>query len=330
MSLALPTLADVEAASRRIAPYAVRTPLIENAHLNDRLGARIFLKPEMLQRTGSFKFRGAFNRISLIPQAERPGGVVAFSSGNHAQGVAAAAQLLGLPALIVMPRDAPKAKIAGTKSYGAEIVFYDRLTDDREAIAEKFVAERRATLVKPFDDAAIVAGQGTIGLEIAADAKAMGLALESVLVPAGGGGVVSGIALALSETSPATRVISVEPENFDGMRRSLAAGERTPAPGRPLSVADALMAPQPGAIPFGVAKGRLAPGLAVSDEDMLRAVSFAARRLKLIVEPGSAAGLAVLLSGACAVKGRTVAVVMTGGNCDVETVAEAANRFPDP
>ena len=329
MSLALPTFADVEAAARRIAPYAVRTPLIENAALNQRLGARIFLKPEMLQRTGSFKFRGAFNRISLIPDGERKGGVVAFSSGNHAQGVAAAAQLLGLPALIVMPGDAPKAKIAGTKSYGAEVVFYDRLKDDREAIAAKFVAERKATLVKPFDDAAIVAGQGTIGLEVGADAKALGVPLESVLVPAGGGGVVSGIALALSEASPSTRVISVEPENFDGMRRSLAAGERTPATGRPLSVADALMAPQPGAIPFGVAKGRLAPGLAVSDDDMLRAVSFAARRLKLIVEPGSAAGLAALLAGAYPVKGRTVAVVMTGGNCDIETVAQAAERFPD-
>ena len=329
MSLALPTFADVEAAARRIAPYAVRTPLIENAALNQRLGARIFLKPEMLQRTGSFKFRGAFNRISLIPEGERKGGVVAFSSGNHAQGVAAAAQLLGLPALIVMPGDAPKAKIAGTKSYGAEVVFYDRLKDDREAIAAKFVTERKATLVKPFDDAAVVAGQGTIGLEVGADAKALGVPLESVLVPAGGGGVVSGIALALSEASPSTRVISVEPENFDGMRRSLAAGERTSAPGRPLSVADALMAPQPGAIPFGVAKGRLATGLAVSDDDMLRAVSFAARRLKLIVEPGSAAGLAALLAGAYPVKGRTVAVVMTGGNCDIETVAQAAERFPD-
>ncbi len=330
MSLALPTFADVEAAARRIAPYAIRTPLIENAALNERLVARVFIKPEMLQRTGSFKFRGAFNRISLIPEAERKGGVVAFSSGNHAQGVAAAAQLLGMPSLIVMPNDAPKAKIAGTKSYGAEVVFYDRLKDDREAIAAKFVAERKATLVKPFDDAGIVAGQGTIGLEIAADAKARDVSLESVLVPAGGGGVASGIALALSEASPATRVISVEPENFDGMRRSLAAGERTAAPGRPLSVADALMAPQPGAIPFGVAQGRLGPGLAISDDDMLRAVSFAARRLKLIVEPGSAAGLAALLSGACPVKGRTVAVVMTGGNCDIETVNAAADRFPDP
>jgi threonine dehydratase len=330
MSPALPTFADVEAAARRIAPYAIRTPLIENAALNERLGARVFIKPEMLQRTGSFKFRGAFNRISLIPEAERPGGVVAFSSGNHAQGVAAAAQLLGLPALIVMPNDAPKAKIAGTKSYGAEIVFYDRLKDDREAIAARYVAERRATLIKPFDDAAIVAGQGTIGLELAADARAAGVVIDAVLVPAGGGGVVSGIALALSGTSPASKVTSVEPENFDGMRRSLAAGERSSAPGRPLSVADALMAPQPGAIPFGVAKGRLDPGLAVSDDDMLRAVSYAARRLKLVVEPGSAAGLAALLAGGFPVKGRTVAVVMTGGNCDLETVTEAAQRFPDP
>ena len=326
----LPTFADVEAAAARIAGHAVRTPLLESAALDARLGGRIFIKPEMLQRTGSFKFRGALNRILLIAERERAGGVVAFSSGNHAQGVAAAAGLLGLRALIVMPHDAPRAKIAGTRALGAEIVFYDRHKDDREAIAGRICAERGATLVKPFDDAGIVAGQGTIGLELVADASARGVTLDGVLVPAGGGGVVSGIALALSETSPGTRVTSVEPEAFDGMRRSLAAGERTAAPAKPLSIADALMAPQPGAIPFGVAKGRLAPGLAVSDEDLLRAVSFAAQRLKLIVEPGSAAGLAVLLSGAYPAKGKAVAVVLTGGNCDIETVSGAVARFPDP
>lgn len=326
----LPTFADVEAAAARIAGHAARTPLLESAVLDARVGGRIFIKPEMLQRTGSFKFRGALNRILLIPERERAGGVVAFSSGNHAQGVAAAAGLLGLPALIVMPNDAPRAKIAGTRALGAEIVFYDRHKDDREAIADAICRERKATLVKPFDDAGIVAGQGTIGLELAADAKARGVSLDGVLVPAGGGGVVSGIALALSETSPRTRVTSVEPENFDGMRRSLAAGARTAAPAKPVSVADALMAPQPGEIPFGVAKGRLEPGLSVSDDDLLRAVSFSAQRLKLIVEPGSAAGLAALLSGVYPATGRTVAIVLTGGNCDIETVSDAVARFPDP
>ena len=204
----LPTFADVEAAAVRIAGYATETPLLENIALNARAGARVLIKPETLQRTGSFKFRGALNRILLIPEKDRRGGVVAFSSGNHAQGVAAAAALLDMPSLIVMPEDAPSTKIAGTKSYGAEVVFYDRMKDDREAIAAKIVAERGATLVKPFDDPWIVAGQGTIGLEIAKTAASRGLTLDAVVVPAGGGGIVSGIALALSGTSPKTKVIS--------------------------------------------------------------------------------------------------------------------------
>ncbi len=330
MQTSPPIFADTEAAAARIAPYAIRTPLLENAVLNARLEARILLKPEMFQKTGSFKFRGACNRILLIPQAERARGVVAFSSGNHAQGVAAAAKVFGIPATIVMPSDAPRAKIDGTRSHGAEIVFYDRNKDDREAIAERIRAKTDGTLVRPFDDAGIVAGQGTIGLEVARDAAALGLALDAVLVPAGGGGVASGIALALSGTMPATTVISVEPENFDGMRRSLAAGARTPATGRPLSVADALMAPMPGEIPFAVARGRLGPGIAVSDDEMVRAVSFAARILKLIVEPGAAAALAALLAGKVAARNRTIAVVLTGGNCDMETVFDACARVPEP
>ncbi len=319
----LPTFADVEAAAARIAGYAMETPLLENIALNARAGARVFIKPETLQRTGSFKFRGALNRILLIPETERRNGVVAFSSGNHAQGVAAAAALLGIPAVIVMPEDAPSTKIAGTKSYGAEVVFYDRMKDDREAIAGRFVAERGATLVRPFDDPWIVAGQGTIGLEIAKTAAARGIALDAVVVPAGGGGIVSGIALALSGTSPTTKVISAEPENFDGMRRSLAAGARTKAPASPLSVADALMAPMPGEIPFGVAKTFVSHGVAVTDRDMMEAVAFAARQLKLVVEPGGAAALAAVLSGAVNDAGGTIAVVLTGGNCDPATLSDA-------
>jgi threonine dehydratase len=321
-----PEFADIEAAAARIAPYAVETPLLENAALNERLGGKVFLKPESLQRTGSFKFRGAYNRMGLIPEDQRAGGVVAFSSGNHAQGVAAAAALFGIRATIVMPEDAPRAKIEGTKSLGAEVIYYDRLTDDREAIATKIVQERGATLVRPFDDAGIMAGQGTIGLEIAKQASGRGVELDAVFVPCSGGGVVSGIALALSGASPGTRTISVEPENYDGMRLSLAAGERVSAPGGVLSMADALMAPTPGVVPFAVAKRFMEPGLVVNDADLALAVAYAALRLKLIIEPGGSAGLAALLAGRYNLDGKTVAVVLTGGNCDFETVTTCLAR----
>src|SRR3984957_20820887 len=244
--LDVPSFADVVAAAARIAPYAVRTPLVEAPALNALRGGRVFLKLENLQRTGSFKFRGACNRILMIPQNERARGVVAFSSGNHAQGVAAAAQLFGIPALIVMPADAPKAKIEGTRAYGAEIVAYDRVHDDREAIAEKLCEERGATLIKPYDDPQVIAGQGTVGLEIAEDAARMGIALDAVAAPCSGGGLVTGIALALEGAGSAAFVHSVEPEDFDGMRRSLKAHARSTAPGGKLSIADALMAPTPG------------------------------------------------------------------------------------
>ncbi len=321
-----PEFVDIEAAAARIAPYAVETPLFENAELNSRLGGRVFLKPESLQRTGSFKFRGAYNRIGLIPEVERAGGVVAFSSGNHAQGVAAAAAIYGLRATIVMPKDAPRAKIEGTKALGAEVIFYDRVTDDREAIAIKIVQERGATLVRPFDDAGIVAGQGTIGLEVARQAAARGAKLDAVLVPCSGGGVVAGIALALSVASPGTHAVSVEPENFDGMRLSLSAGKRVSAAGGALSMADALMAPMPGVVPFALAQQLMEPGLAVSDDELATAVAYAAERLKLIVEPGGSAGLAALLGGKYDARGKVVAVVLTGGNCDFETVVSCITR----
>jgi threonine dehydratase len=319
-STGLPEFADVEAAAVRIAPYAVETPLFENAALNEKLGGRIFLKPESLQRTGSFKFRGAYNRIALIPERERANGVVAFSSGNHAQGVAAAAALFGIPATIVMPQDAPRTKIEGTKALGPEVIYYDRVSEDREGIARQIVNARGATLVRPFDDAGIIAGQGTIGLEIARQAAARGVKLDAVLVPCSGGGVVTGIALALSGVSAETAAISVEPQRFDGMRLSLAAGERISAPGGPLSMADALMAPTPGHIPFALAKKHMKMGLSVGEVPLAKAVSYAAHNLKLIIEPGGSAGLAALLSGSYDARGRSVAVVLTGGNCDFETV----------
>jgi len=320
----VPGFADVQAAAKRIAPYAVRTPLVESPVLSARTGGRVFLKLESLQRTGSFKFRGACNRILMIPEAQRAKGVVAFSSGNHAQGVAAAAELFGIPALIVMPKDAPRAKIEGTRSYGAEVVTYDRVTDDREAIAAKFVNERGATLVRPYDDPGIMAGQGTAGLEIAEDAARFGVTLDAVATPCSGGGLVTGVALALKGAGLTASVHSVEPENFDGMRRSLAAHARTAAPGGKLSIADALMAPVPGHHVFALADGLLAPGIAVSDEELSRAVAFAALKLKLLVEPGGTAPLAALLAGK--LQGKNLALLISGGNADFEAVANAVRR----
>jgi threonine dehydratase len=326
----IPTFADVEGAAARIAPFAVRTPLLESFELNARLGGRIFIKPETLQRTGSFKFRGALNTVLQIPLRERPRGVVAFSSGNHAQGVAAAAALFDMPATIVMPKDAPQTKIAGTRRLGATVVFYDRHQDDREAMARDIVERTGATLIQPFDNAMVVAGQGTTGLEIAADAKVRGATLDAVLAPCGGGGLITGIALALSGASPQTKVIAVEPERFDGMRLSLVAGERRLAPGGTPSLADALMAPRPGMIPFAIAKVHLANALAVSDFELRRAVSYACLRLKLVVEPGGAAALAALLAAKFDIKNKAVAIVLTGANCDIETVADCCAAVADP
>jgi threonine dehydratase len=303
------THADIIAAAARIKGHAIRTPLVESAPLSDRFGVRVFLKIETLQRTGSFKFRGALNRMLLISQSERAGGVVAFSSGNHAQGVAAVAKMLGMAATIVMPADAPKPKIEGTRALGPDIILYDRVRDDREAIAGRIQAERGATLIKPFDDPAIIAGQGTIGLEIAEDLGRLGATVDAVLAPCSGGGLVTGVALGLNGTA---RAHSVEVEDFDGMRRSLAAGTRVTAPGGRLSIADALMAPTPGIHVFAAAKHLLGEGLVVSDLSVERAVAYAAGELKLLVEPGGAAALAALLAG-MAPKGHIV-LILSGGN----------------
>ncbi len=325
----LPTYDDIVAAAGRLAPHAVRTPLIESFPLSARTGGRVFLKLENLQRTGAFKFRGAFNRLSQIPEAVKSKGVVAFSSGNHAQGVAAAAALLEMKASIVMPSDAPHAKIEGTRAFGAEVIFCAR-GDDRATIAEAICLERGATLIRPFDDPGIVAGQGTVGLEMAHQAADAGVRLEDVVAPCGGGGLISGIALALSVLSPETRIISVEPENYDGMRRSLAAGARVKAPGAAVSLADALLTTLPGEIPFEIASSRLQPGLTIGDGDIEYAVSYAAQKLRLIVEPGGAAALAALLTGKFVARNKTVALVISGGNCDFAAVANACSRFPDP
>ena len=310
----LPTIDDVKRAAGRIAPYAVRTPLIESPFLNERAGARILIKAEVLQRTGSFKFRGAYNCVSQVDRTAFPGGVVACSSGNHAQGVAEAARLCGMPSVIVMPADAPAIKIARTRRSGAEIVLYDRLKEDRDAIAHAIAAERQAVFVSPFDDPAIIAGQGTAGLELSEQAKAAGAEPEAVLVPASGGGLVAGVALAVKAAFPACRVYSAEPEGFEDYARSLKSGQReTNAPGA-VSICDALLMPHPGELTFAMNRDRLAGGVVVSDGEVRAAVAFAFNELKLVVEPGGAVALAAVLSGRYVSRGGPVAVVLSGGN----------------
>lgn len=318
----LPVFADIEHAAQRIQGEAVLTPLLENVKLNALTGGRVFIKAENLQRTGSFKFRGAWNCISKLDPAVNAGGVVAYSSGNHAQGVAAAAQLRGIPALIVMPEDTPEIKKANTRSYGAEVVTYDRATESREEIANHYMAKRGAVLVPPFEHADIIAGQGTCGLEIIAALAGLGVELDDMLVNCSGGGLTAGIALAFSEKSPKTKVHSVEPEGFDDYARSLRSGVREQNPRSSGSICDALLAPQPGEMSFAMNNGRLAEGYAVSEAEVRRAMRFAFETLKLVVEPGGAAGLAAVLSGKLATKGRTIGIVLSGGNVDPKLYAE--------
>ena len=312
----LPTSADVIRAAERIKGVAVRTPLLTNATLDEIVGARVFVKPEVLQRTGSFKLRGAYNRILQIAEADRAGGVVAWSSGNHAQGVAAAAKMLGMPSRIVMPKDAPQMKVERTRGYGAEIVFYDRLTDDREAIGCALATQHGAVIVPPYDDPQIIAGQGTAAREIAEDVERLGVMLDTVLVPAGGGGLVAGTALAFSDKSPTTQIYCVEPDGFDDHARSLISSEREKNARVDGSFCDALMAPMPGEITFAVNSWHLAGGLSVNDAEVADAMRFAYAELKLVVEPGGAVALAALLSKKIDVSGQSVAIILSGGNVD--------------
>ncbi|MDQ0473624.1 threonine ammonia-lyase [Labrys wisconsinensis] len=309
-------LADIEAAERRLAGHAVTTPLLESRDLSRRAGGRVLVKPEVLQRTGSFKFRGAFNKLSSLAGPERRNGVVAFSSGNHGQAVAAAAAELGMPAVIVMPQDAPAVKIERTRAFGAEIVLFDRHTDDRAAMARGLAEARQAVLVPPFDDPMIMAGQGTIGSELARQARQLDAGLDHVLTPCGGGGLIAGVASALHALSPPTRVTAVEPAGFDDTGRSLVAGERLTNPSLAGSICDALLSPTPGALTFPINHRLLAGGLAVSDEEVRAAMAYAFAELRLVVEPGGAVALAAVLTGRFRAEGATTALVLSGGNVD--------------
>jgi threonine dehydratase len=318
----VPSAADIEKAAARLAGVAVRTPLINVPVLDERLSARVFLKAETLQRTGSFKFRGAYNKISSIPTDRRAAGVVAYSSGNHAQGVAAAARLLGMRACIVMPSDAPKAKRERTAVLGAEIVLYDRDTEDRAAIAKKIVTERGATLVPPYDDPLIIAGQGTIGAEIVEDLAALGLTPEIVVVGASGGGLAAGISLGVKARVPSAMFYTVEPEGFDDTLRSFKSGRRETNTKMSGTICDALMTATPGELTFPITSQLIGQGLTASDAEVAAAVRYAFEELKLVVEPGGAIGLAALLAGKLDVKGKVVVGILSGGNVDAELFAK--------
>jgi len=316
------TFADVEAAARRIAGHAVVTPLIESPALSERIGARVLLKLETLQRVGAFKFRGAYNRLVQLSPEERRRGVVAFSSGNHAQGVALAARLLGMPALIVMPSDAPAIKVAATRGYGAEIRLYDRLKESREQIAADIAAERGAVVVPAFDDPHIVAGQGTVGLEMVRQAEALGATFDLVLAPVSGGGLISGVSLAAKALSPKTALWAVEPAGFEDTRLSLEAGERVTIKPEGRSLCDALESPFPGEITFPIMRANLAGAVAVTDAEVAEAIRYAFSTLKLVVEPGGSAGLAALLAGKVAARpGQTVGLILSGANIDPDLFA---------
>jgi len=316
---ALPTFADVEAAAGRLCGIAVRTPLLESDVLNERVGGRVLLKAECLQRTGSFKFRGAFNAISQIDADA----VVAYSSGNHAQGVAAAARLLGKAATIVMPAAAPAIKIESTRAYGAEVRLYDRQGESREAIGAEIAARTGAALIRPYDDPQIIAGQGTAGLELVAQARDLGARPDVALVPCGGGGLIAGCALALTEAFSGSAIYAVEPAGLDDTRRSLEAGARRANAADASSICDALLVPTPGELTFALNRRLLAGGLAVTDDEVRGAMAFAFRHLKLVVEPGGAVALAALLSGKLPLGHRTAAVVLSGGNVDPALFAAA-------
>ena len=311
-----PTLAGIEAAAARLEGVAVRTPLIESPALNALAGGRVLLKAETLQRTGSFKFRGAFNFLSQIPADARKRGVVAYSSGNHAQGVAAAAEIFAVPATIIMPADAPLAKVENTRGYGAEVIAYDRQTESREEIAATIAGKSDATLVPPFNHRWTIEGQGTVGLEIAAQCEAAHAELDEVLVCCGGGGLTSGIAIALAERKPAAGISAVEPAGFDDARRSLMAGQRLSNEPGASSICDALLSPSTGDLTFAAMQAHDVTGIAVNDDEVRAAMAYAWRTLKLVLEPGGAVALAAILSGKMETRDRTVVAVLSGGNVD--------------
>jgi threonine dehydratase len=316
----------IEAARSRLSGRVRRTPLLSSPFLDEIAGRRLFVKAECLQHSGSFKFRGGWSAVSALEPSVRAKGVIAFSSGNHAQGVALAAKLHGVPSVIVMPSDAPKMKIDNTRAFGAEVVLYDRIKEDRDEIGARLSKERGLTLIKPFDEPLVIAGQGTTGLEIAEQAGEEGIESANVLVPCGGGGLTSGIALALEARAPGFKVRPCEPAGFDDTTRSLAVGSIQRNAAMQGSICDAIVTPQPGNITFPILKRLCGPGLVVTDDEALDAMALAFSRLKIIVEPGGAVALAAALFHGREIEGDTVIAVTSGGNVDKEMFETALNR----
>jgi len=317
----------IRAAAKRIDGHARRTPLLSSPFLDDIAGRRILVKPECLQHTGSFKFRGGWSSVSALTDNALKAGVMAFSSGNHAQGIASAAKAYGTIAVILMPDDAPAIKIENTKALGAEVILFDRNTADREAMGAELSETRGLTLIKPFDHAEVIAGQGTVGLEIAEDAKALGITNADVTVCCGGGGLTSGIAMALAADAPGMTARPVEPEGFDDVARSLISGKIEKNPTQTGSICDAILTVAAGDMTFPIMKDLCGPGIVVSEEEVLDTMGHAFERLKLVIEPGGAVGLAAALFQADALNHDTVIAVVTGGNVDASVFNRALARL---
>ena len=317
----------IRAAAQRLDGHVRRTPLLNSSFLDEIAGRRIWVKPECLQHTGSFKFRGGWSAVSALDEDTRKRGVIAYSSGNHAQGVALAAQAHGVPAVIVMPKDSPKLKIENTRAYGAEVVLYDRVAESREEIGSAISTERGLTLIRPYDEPQVIAGQGTCGLEIAEDANRMGIKDADVIVCCGGGGLSSGIALALEADAPTLRVRPAEPEGFDDVARSLRSGGIERNNQLSGSICDAIISPQPGDITWPILHRLAGPGLVVSDDEALQAMAHAFNRLKLVAEPGGAAALAAALFRPDQIEGQDVIVTISGGNVDPDMFQRALDTL---
>lgn len=317
----------IEAAANRLKGHARVTPLLSSPFLDDIAGKRVLVKAECLQHTGSFKYRGARSAVSALSDEQRKNGVIAYSSGNHAQGVALAARQYGASAVIIMPADAPTMKIENTRALGAEVVLYDRATEDRDVIGSKLSDERGLTLIRPYDEPEVIAGQGTCGLEIAAQAAELGVTDADVIVCCGGGGLTSGIALALEAHAPGMRVRPAEPEGFDDVTRSLASGQIERNTGCASGLCDAIVTPQPGNLTFPIMRRLCAQGIVVSDEEAQRAMAHAFARLKLVAEPGGAVALASALFHANQIASDTVICTISGGNVDRSVFLAALDQF---
>lgn len=316
-----PCASAIAEAQTRIAKYAVRTPILESDTLNRLVGARVFIKPENLQRSGSFKLRGALNRALQLSVAERKGGIVAWSSGNHGLAISYVAKELGIKAVVLMPQEAPKTKIDGVRANGATVRLYDKTREVREEIGAQIASETGAVIVPPYDDPYVMTGQATLGAEIAEQIAGLGAKLDLAFLSCSGGGLAAGAACGIHVTMPRAAVYSVEPENFDGMALSLKSGQRRKASAAGSSICDALLVPVPGELTYPVCKSHLAGGVSVSDDEVVAAIRFAYRELKLVVEPGGAVGLAAIIAGKVNIEQKNVAILLSGGNVDAEKFA---------